>query len=139
MNGKNICKMSEKVQILNTGPKHYFRSFLRIFLTLTVHKNNFMKILCKYDKREKGFKLFSGGGGQHDSGCGVQRCNHGKNFGATSAAMVGDGAESVPPPVGIELRYLKIQVQLWSHRLHLRLRCSSINIGYTNCQKRDWV
>ena len=46
----------------SSNPKHYFRSFLRIFLTLTVHKNNFMKILCKYDKREKGFKLFSGGG-----------------------------------------------------------------------------
>ena len=29
-----------------------------------------MKILCKYDKREKGFKLFSGGG-QHDFGYGV--------------------------------------------------------------------
>ena len=30
-----------------------------------------MKILCKYDKREKGFKLFSGGGGWHDFGFGV--------------------------------------------------------------------
>ena len=63
--------MSEKVQILNTGPTHYFRSFLGIFLTLTVHKKTLWKSDVSTIKEKKEFKLFSGGGGLHDLGCWV--------------------------------------------------------------------